>query len=158
MIDVFHYHGYLILALLLIVLLIFKLLIWKSFKKSLDSLTNIQQEMFDKMEEIFMEKKRTNKLLSIIGNVEMPRLEEEENVEAKLYVGNIDYSITEKDLSKIFAKFGKIHKISIPINKYTGRGRGFGFVIFSSVEEAEKAISLNGLKLRGRQIQVSFAK
>lgn len=76
----------------------------------------------------------------------------------KIYVGNMDYKTTEEELTSIFSKFGQIEFINIPVNKYTGRTRGYGFVSFSSEEEAQKATSLNGLEFKGRNLQVSFAK
>lgn len=80
------------------------------------------------------------------------------NSQTKLYVGNIDYSATEVELGAHFARFGQIEFVNIPVNRYTGRARGFGFVTFDSKESAERAISLNGSEFKGRQIQVNFAK
>ena len=78
--------------------------------------------------------------------------------EFKLYVGNIDYAATEAELAAYFAEYGTIESANIPVNRYTGRARGFGFVTFASREEAEKAMVLNGTTFKGRQIQVNFAK
>ncbi len=78
--------------------------------------------------------------------------------EFKLYVGNIDYAATEAELAAYFADYGSIESVNIPVNRYTGRARGFGFVTFTSREEAEKAMALNGTTFKGRQIQVNFAK
>lgn len=78
--------------------------------------------------------------------------------EHKLYVGNIDYAVTEAELAEHFGAYGEVEGANIPINRYNGRARGFGFVTFVSREEAEKAIVLNGTAFKGRQIQVNFAK
>lgn len=78
--------------------------------------------------------------------------------EFKLYVGNIDYAATEAELSAHFADYGPVESVNIPVNRYTGRARGFGFVSFGSREDAEKAMVLNGTTFKGRQIQVNFAK
>lgn len=78
--------------------------------------------------------------------------------QTKLYVGNIDYAATEAELGAHFARFGQVDFVNIPVNRYTGRARGFGFVTFVSKESAERAISLNGSEFKGRQIQVNFAK
>jgi hypothetical protein len=78
--------------------------------------------------------------------------------EYKLYVGNIDYAVTEPELAAHFAEYGQVEGANIPVNRYNGRARGFGFVTFSSRAEAEKAMILNGTTFKGRQIQVNFAK
>lgn len=83
---------------------------------------------------------------------------EDANSQNKLYVGNIDYAATESELADHFARFGQVEFVNIPINRYTGRARGFGFVTFSSRQDAESAMVLNGSEFKGRQIQVNFAK
>lgn len=76
----------------------------------------------------------------------------------KLYVGNVDYAASESELASFFASYGQVDHVNIPINRYTGRARGFGFVTFASKSDAERAMVLNGSEFRGRQIQVNFAK
>ena len=76
----------------------------------------------------------------------------------KLYVGNIDYAATEAELASYFGQFGAVEFVNIPVNRYTGKARGFGFVSFISKEDAERAMSLHGSEFKGRQIQVNFAK
>lgn len=76
----------------------------------------------------------------------------------KLYVGNIDYAATESELAAHFSQYGQVVYVNIPVNRYTGRARGFGFVTFASKEDAERAMALNGSEFKGRQIQVNFAK
>jgi RNA recognition motif-containing protein len=78
--------------------------------------------------------------------------------QTKLYVGNIDYAATESELALHFGSYGHIEFVNIPINRYNGRARGFGFVTFAMPEEAERAMALNGSEFKGRQIQVNFAK
>jgi len=79
-------------------------------------------------------------------------------LQAKVYVGNIDYAATEAELGEYFAQCGQVECVNIPVNRYTGKARGFGFVTFSSQQEAEHAMVLNGTEFKGRQIQVNFAK
>lgn len=79
-------------------------------------------------------------------------------VQAKVYVGNIDYAATEAELAEHFAKYGQVESVNIPLNRYTGKARGFGFVTFVSQQAAEQSMALNGSEFKGRQIQVNFAK
>lgn len=76
----------------------------------------------------------------------------------KLYIGNIDYSASEDELEQLFAKFGHIELVNIPVDKYSGKARGFGFVTFDDPAAAARALELNGAEFKGRQIQVNFAK
>lgn len=76
----------------------------------------------------------------------------------KLYVGNIDYTATESELASYFAQYGQVEFVNIPVNRYTGKARGFGFVTFGTQMDAEQAMALHGTEFKGRQIQVNFAK
>jgi cold-inducible RNA-binding protein len=80
------------------------------------------------------------------------------SLQTKIYVGNIDYSATEAELAEYFSQYGQVESVNIPLNRYTGKARGFGFVSFASQEAAEQSIALNGTEFKGRQIQVNFAK
>lgn len=78
---------------------------------------------------------------------------------AKLFVGNLDYTVLADDLKALFAQAGTVVDAVVISDKMTGRSRGFGFVEMSSDEEAKKAIeTLNGADLKGRKINVNEAK
>ncbi len=78
---------------------------------------------------------------------------------AKIYVGNLPFSFTNKELSELFADFGEISEATIIVDKYSGRSKGFGFVTFASQESADKAVSeMNGKDVGGRALKVSEAK
>ena len=78
---------------------------------------------------------------------------------AKLYVGNLSYSVTEESLQQHFAQHGTVVSARIIMDKFSGRSKGFGFVEMGSDEEAERAISaLNGTDFEGRNIVVSEAR
>lgn len=78
----------------------------------------------------------------------------------KLYVGNLSYSTTEKDLTDLFEKtVGGVESVRIITDIQSGRSKGFGFVEMSSAEAAQKAIDeLNGHNLHEREIVVSEAR
>jgi RNA recognition motif-containing protein len=78
---------------------------------------------------------------------------------AKLYVGNLPYSVAEAKLQEHFAQHGNVVSARIITDKFSGRSKGFGFVEMSSDDEAQKAISaLNGTDFEGRNIVVSEAR
>jgi RNA recognition motif-containing protein len=72
---------------------------------------------------------------------------------SKLYVGNLSYSATNKDLEDLFSEYGEIKDIKII------EGKGFGFVEMSSQSEAESAKdALDGTEFMGRSLRVDEAR
>lgn len=82
-----------------------------------------------------------------------------EPTSARLYIGNLDYAISNSELADFFGKAGKVVSADVITNPHNGRSKGFAFVEMGSVEEAKKAVeSLQNQELKGRQILVSGAK
>ncbi|HEX5141132.1 MAG TPA: RNA-binding protein [Dehalococcoidia bacterium] len=76
-----------------------------------------------------------------------------------IYVGNLSFDTTERDLEAAFIGYGVVTSARIATDRDTGRNRGFGFVEMSNQTEAEAAIaSLNGRELQGRTLTVNEAK
>ena len=77
----------------------------------------------------------------------------------KLFVGNLDFKVTENDLQDAFAAHGTVLEANLVTDRTTGRPRGFAFVTMSTPEEAQKAIdALNGKELVGRALNVNVAR
>ncbi len=77
----------------------------------------------------------------------------------KLFVGNLDFKVTENDLQDAFAAYGTVIETNLVTDRATGRPRGFAFVTMSTPEEAQKAIEgLNGKDMGGRALNVSVAR
>jgi len=77
----------------------------------------------------------------------------------KLFVGNIEWGVTDEDLQKLFAEHGEVEEAVIIKDKFSGRPKGFGFVTFVNDEDADKAIeALNDHELNGRKIAVNEAR
>jgi cold-inducible RNA-binding protein len=77
----------------------------------------------------------------------------------KLFVGNLDFKVTENELQDAFAAHGTVLEANLVTDRATGRPRGFAFVTMSTPEEAQKAIeALNGKELGGRAIAVNVAR
>ena len=76
-----------------------------------------------------------------------------------IYIGNLQYDVTEDDLKAKFNEFGEVSSSNIIIDKYSGKSKGFGFIEMPNDDEANKAIeALNGVELNGRPIKVNQAK
>ncbi|KAE8362254.1 hypothetical protein BDV27DRAFT_131781 [Aspergillus caelatus] len=77
---------------------------------------------------------------------------------SKVYVGNLSWNTTDDTLRHAFSDFGAVTDSIVMRDRDTGRSRGFGFVTFSSEQEAEAAINgLNEQELDGRRIKVNLA-
>ena len=77
----------------------------------------------------------------------------------KIFVGNLDFKVTENDLQDAFAAYGTVVEANLVADRATGRPRGFAFVTMSTPEEAQKAIEgLNGKELGGRALNVNVAR
>jgi cold-inducible RNA-binding protein len=76
-----------------------------------------------------------------------------------IYVGNLDFNITEDELRQAFAAYGQVDNVTILKDRDTGQPRGFGFVEMANDGEAEKAINgINGTQLGSRTLNVNEAR
>ena len=77
----------------------------------------------------------------------------------KLFIGSLPYDATDAQLSEHFAKSGTVLSAKVITDRYTGQGKGFGFVEMTTPEEAQNAIKeLNNSNFSGRTIIVNEAK
>jgi RNA recognition motif-containing protein len=80
-------------------------------------------------------------------------------VAKRIYVGGLPFSARDQDLQALFSSHGTVSSISVITDKYTGEGKGFGFVEMSTDAEADNAIrALNGTTMGGRTLNVNEAK
>lgn len=80
--------------------------------------------------------------------------------EARIYVGNLPYTMRTEELYKMFAEFGQISDAVVMMEpNQPDRSKGFGFVTMPSKMEAERAIKeINGKNILGREIVCNLAK
>jgi cold-inducible RNA-binding protein len=78
----------------------------------------------------------------------------------KLYVGQLSAEITNDELHQLFSKRGfVVTSARVVCDREGGRSRGFGFVEFGSLNDAQRAIEeLNGMDIQGRKILVKEAR
>jgi RNA recognition motif-containing protein len=76
-----------------------------------------------------------------------------------IFVGNVDYRVTENQLAELFEEFGEVTTVKIPKDKLNGRSKGYAFVEMANDVEGEEAINnLNGYQINTRAINVSVAR
>lgn len=77
----------------------------------------------------------------------------------KLYIGNLSYDITELELREFLAEYEPLVDLHMPLDRDTGRPRGFAFVTLSNRESGEAAVeNLDGAELAGRGLRVREAE
>ena len=77
----------------------------------------------------------------------------------RLFIGNLPYGASEADLRAHFALIAEPTHVVMPVDRETGRPRGFAFVEMANDGEGDSAINaLNGRDLDGRTINVNEAR
>eukprot|EP00435_Cladocopium_sp_Y103_P053186 s200_g17.t1 len=76
-----------------------------------------------------------------------------------VYVGGLDEQVDRKVLEEAFVRFGELKTVEIPLDLKTGKHRGFGFVEFMELDDAQDAIdNMHHAELYGRVIKVNLAR
>jgi cold-inducible RNA-binding protein len=77
----------------------------------------------------------------------------------RLFVGNLPYDATEEDIRAHFSTAGNVLNVFVPLDRETGRKRGFAFVEYNDNTEAQEAIRLfNSQPFKGRPLAVNEAR
>src|ERR1051325_4270730 len=77
----------------------------------------------------------------------------------RLFVGNLPYDASEDEIRNHFAPAGNLTSVFIPVDRETGRKRGFAFVEFNDAAAAQEAIRLfNNQQFKGRPLAVNEAR
>ncbi|MFA5793849.1 MAG: RNA-binding protein [Candidatus Brocadiia bacterium] len=76
-----------------------------------------------------------------------------------IYCGNLAYEVTEEELKEGFGAFGHVDKVTIIMDKFTGKSKGFAFIEMPTAAEAQSAIAnMNGKEIKGRALNVNEAR
>lgn len=78
---------------------------------------------------------------------------------SKVFVGNLNFNTTKEEVQSLFSQVGELRDVFLPVDRESGRKRGFAFVEFTSDDDAQKAIEkFNGYDLGGRPLRVNAAE
>jgi RNA-binding motif X-linked protein 2 len=76
-----------------------------------------------------------------------------------VYIGGLDYELTEGDLLRVFSQFGEIGDMDLRRDKKTGKSLGFCFIGYCAIKSTILAVdNMNGVELVGRRITVDHKK
>lgn len=75
-----------------------------------------------------------------------------------IYVGNLSFQAEREDLVDLFGQYGEVRQCSLPLDRETGRKRGFAFIELADDAAEQKAIDdLQDVEWMGRMIRVNKA-
>ena len=76
-----------------------------------------------------------------------------------IFVGNLPFRAEQEDVMELFSPFGEVANCSLPLERDTGRKRGFAFVeMADEAVEASAIESLQGAELMGRPLRINKAE
>ena len=76
-----------------------------------------------------------------------------------IFVGNLPFRAEQEDVAELFAPFGEIANCALPLERDTGRKRGFAFVELADPDSEDRAIeALQGAELMGRPLRINKAE
>ena len=76
-----------------------------------------------------------------------------------IFVGNLPFRAEREDVIQLFAPFGEVLNCSLPLERDTGRKRGFAFIEMADEAIESKAIDgLQGTELMGRPLRINKAE
>ncbi|KAI8141319.1 hypothetical protein BJV82DRAFT_620111 [Fennellomyces sp. T-0311] len=74
-----------------------------------------------------------------------------------LFVGNLPYSFREWDVASMFERYGRLVKVTVPIDAVTSKNKGFSFVEFEDRRDAEDAYDkFHGFSVEGRRLKLDW--
>jgi RNA recognition motif-containing protein len=76
-----------------------------------------------------------------------------------IFVGNLPFRAEQEDVVELFTPYGEVVNCALPLERDTGRKRGFAFVEMADAETETRAIdALQGAELMGRPLRINKAE
>ena len=107
-----------------------------------------QKLAFQKAQEILAQSGLGGGAPSAAVNVVNPAI----SISNRIYVGSLNYSVTEIEIRTIFGSIGPIRAIDMSFDPATQRSKGYCFVEFENAADAQAAIGMNGVEIAGRPV------
>ncbi|ELA41647.1 uncharacterized protein VICG_01280 [Vittaforma corneae ATCC 50505] len=82
----------------------------------------------------------------------------DEETQRTVFIKDIGYDLREDDLRQQMQRLGEVIRVTIPMTHDLRRNKGFAYVEFKRLADAQKALKLDGTELLGRKVAVFQAK
>ena len=93
------------------------------------------------------------------GDVPGPILRTRSTRNVSIFVGNLPFRAEQEDVIELFAQFGEVTNCALPLERDTGRKRGFAFIEMADESLEDAAIEgLQGAELMGRPLRINKAE
>lgn len=100
-------------------------------------------------------------LICKISNPAVKRTRQETSVNdgSTIFIGSLNFKMTEEELKKEFEQYGEIQLTRMPLHEtMKNRNKGIAFITFSTTQQAQAALAMNGQPVKGRNIKVEIAQ
>ncbi|KAI7871340.1 hypothetical protein BDF14DRAFT_1936163 [Spinellus fusiger] len=82
---------------------------------------------------------------------------EDRKTSSTLFVGNLPYAYQERDVAAMFERYGRLVKVTVPMDVLTNKNKGFSFVEFEDRRDAEDAFDkFQGFSVEGRRLKLDW--
>lgn len=127
----------------------------KQKKKIVNHLTKNMKTLLAKSRTKLLKLLKKNKESELKVNQEKKNQDEADFENGRLFVRNLCYTCKEEDLEKLFAPYGPLVEVKIPIDNFSKQLKGFAFVTCMFPEKALKAFNdLDGTIFQGRMLHI----
>ncbi len=75
----------------------------------------------------------------------------------KIYLSNLNKSVTDAQLKEHFAEYGEITAVQLPTDRKSNEPKGYAFIAFAEEVSAKKALAQDGKPFLGKAITVQIA-
>ncbi|KAG0191208.1 hypothetical protein DFQ28_000755 [Apophysomyces sp. BC1034] len=83
--------------------------------------------------------------------------DEDRKISTTLFVGNLPYAFRERDVASMFERYGRLNKVTVPMDSVTSKNKGFSFVEFEDRRDAEDAFDkFQGFSVEGRRLKLDW--
>lgn len=90
-----------------------------------------------------------------IGHTQTNKAEKARELDSRsIFVGNIQYSLTESDITRHFTRCGKVKRVTMIYDRNSGIFRGFCYIEFDKSTSVDLAMQMQGLSLRNRELRI----
>ena len=127
---------------------------------ALDYLKSKKVSAFSDSDNEIEEKEVSNEQTDAGNKTSQPYTDDNDELDdtGRLFIRNLPFSVTEDELKELFAAYGPITEVHLPLDSDRNR-KGFGFVQFMLPEHASQAKdSLDGTSFQGRLLHIIIAK
>jgi len=96
-------------------------------------------------------------VMGFIATFLISQLNARDNEIISLFVGNLPFKASSRQIQSIFEKYGNVQNVRIMTDKVTRKPRGYGFIEMGRSDGTAAINALNGYEFMGRELKVNIA-